>query len=417
MKWLYLVVDRFTAQTSSVDGFRERVTSMDSFGKIFRRPREERVQKGGMCVAELKRTPLYPLYKQYGAKTVEFGGWDMPVQFQSILVEHESVRKRAGLFDVSHMGEFEVTGKDSRAFLQFLVTNDVFKLQPGMAMYSPLPNEHGGCIDDLLIYCFSEDRFWVVVNAGNIDKDFAWFQQHAGEFDVSLVDKSSDIALLALQGPLSEAILQRVTDVPLADLNYYRFVEGRVCNRPAVISRTGYTGEDGFELYLDAEDSPAVWTELLVQGESEGLLPCGLGARDTLRLEARLPLYGHELAEDISPFEAGLGMFVKLDKGDFVGKTALSAQKAEGVQRKIVGIELRERGIPRADYDVYFEGRLVGRVTSGTMSPTLKVPIGLALIDVDVAQVGTLLQVDIRGKQVPAEIVKTPFYKRPKTKA
>jgi aminomethyltransferase len=370
-----------------------------------------------MWMTGLKRTPLYPLYKQYGAKTVEFGGWDMPVQFQSILVEHESVRQRAGLFDVSHMGEFEVTGKDSRAFLQLLVTNDVFKLQPGMAMYSPLPNEHGGCVDDLLIYCFSADRFWVVVNAGNIDKDFAWFQQHAGEFDVSLVDKSNDIALLALQGPLSESILQRVTDVPLAALKYYRFMEGRVCNRPAVISRTGYTGEDGFELYLQAEDSQDVWTELLAKGEPDGLLPCGLGARDTLRLEARLPLYGHELADDISPLEAGLGPFVKLEKGSFVGKDALSAQKAAGVQRKIVGIELRERGIPRADYSVYCDGRLVGRVTSGTMSPTLKVPIGLALIDVDAAQVGTQLQVDIRGKQVPAEVVKTPFYKRSETKA
>ncbi len=368
-------------------------------------------------MAELKRTPLFPLYQAYGAKTVEFGGWEMPVQFSSILQEHESVRERAGLFDVSHMGEFEVTGADSQAFLQSVVTNDVRRLQPGMAMYSPMANEHGGCVDDLLVYCFSEQRYWVVVNAANIDKDYAWLQAHIGSLDVQLVNRSADIALLALQGPLAEMILQRGTDEALSDLKYYRFVEGKAFGVPVVISRTGYTGEDGFELYTPAEHAQALWTAILESGQADGLVPCGLGARDTLRLEARLPLYGHELTDDISPLEAGLGVFVKLDKGDFIGRNALVAQKEQGLRRKVVGLVVNGRGIPRADYGVYHGDKQIGHVTSGTMSPTLKVPIALALLDVEFASVGTEVTVDIRGKKMPATVVKTPFYKRSETKS
>ncbi|WP_026973835.1 glycine cleavage system aminomethyltransferase GcvT [Alicyclobacillus contaminans] len=363
-------------------------------------------------MAELRKTPLYPLYKQYGAKTVEFGGWDMPVQFSSILFEHDSVRQRAGLFDVSHMGEFLVTGRDARAFLQYMLTNDLSRLESGMAMYSPLANERGGCVDDVLVYCLTSDSYMVVVNAGNIEKDWTWLQHHADGFSVSLDNRSDATALLALQGPLSERILQKVTPADLSALKYYRFVQSRVCNASALVSRTGYTGEDGFELYLRPEDAADVWAELLSLGEPDGLVPCGLGARDTLRLEARLPLYGHELTEDISPLEAGLGAFVKLDKGDFVGKSALQSQKLHGLRRRVAGIVLDGRGIPRQGYSVLHQGRTVGQVTSGTMSPTLKMPIGLVLVEADLGSVGTELAVDIRGKQVAAKVVKTPFYKR-----
>lgn len=336
----------------------------------------------------------------------------MPVQFSSILQEHEAVRTKAGLFDVSHMGEFEVTGPDSESFLQYMVTNDVSKLEPGMALYSPMANEVGGCVDDLLIYRFSADKFWVVVNAGNIDKDFAWMSGYAKAYDVHLENRSADIALLALQGPEAESILQTLTSVDLSSVKFYRFVEGEVASIPMVISRTGYTGEDGFELYVTGTKSPELWTALLQAGAAYGLIPCGLGARDTLRLEAKLPLYGHELTDDISPLEAGLGMFVKLDKGDFVGRSVLAEQKANGIQRKVVGVQLLERGIPRADYRVLRDGKDVGFFTSGTMSPTLKMAIGLALVSMDASAIDTPLEADVRGKAVPSVVVKTPFYKR-----
>jgi aminomethyltransferase len=368
--------------------------------------------KGDTSTVDLKKTPLYPLYAEFGAKTVEFGGWDMPVQFSSILQEHEAVRTKAGLFDVSHMGEFQVTGAEAAHFLQHVVTNDVGKLKPGMAMYSPMTNHQGGCVDDLLIYCFTVDKYWVVVNAGNIDKDFQWLSNHADGFDVHLENHSAGIALLALQGPLSETILQPLTTVDLSQLQFYRFVEGEVAGMSMVISRTGYTGEDGFEMYVDAVHSGSLWRQLMDQGSPVGLIPCGLGARDTLRLEAKLPLYGHELTDDITPLEAGLGMFVKLDVGDFVGRDVLAKQKEDGVSRKIVGVQLLERGIPRADYRVFSGEKEVGFFTSGTMSPTLKTAIGLALVDIDVSAVDTPLEVDIRGKRVPATVVKTPFYKR-----
>lgn len=367
--------------------------------------------EGGPFV-ELKKTALFPLYAQYGAKTVEFGGWDMPVQFGGILAEHEAVRTKAGLFDVSHMGEFLVEGPDATDYLSHMVTNDLGKISPGMAMYSPMTYENGTCVDDLLIYCFSQEKYWIVVNAGNIDKDFAWFEDHKANFNVSLTDLSNETSLLALQGPLSETILQPLTQTDLSTLRYYRFTEGVVKDIPVLISRTGYTGEDGFELYVNAEYAQSLWTELVKSGEPFGLVPCGLGCRDTLRLEARLPLYGHELTESITPLEAGLGMFVKLDKAEFIGKQALQAQKEQGLKRKVVGIQLKERGIPRADYRVFVDGQDVGFFTSGTMSPTLKTSIGLALIDTAHSAVGTQIEVDIRGKRVAGEVVKTPFYKR-----
>jgi aminomethyltransferase len=368
--------------------------------------------RGGLIMSSLKRTALYPLYQEYGAKVVDFSGFEMPVQFSSIIQEHEAVRTTAGLFDVSHMGEFEVTGPDARKFLNSLVSNDLEKLTPGMAMYSPLPNEHGGCVDDLLIYCFAEDRFWTVVNAGNIEKDYRWLEVHSANYAVTLRDLSSEIVLLALQGPSAQNILQALTEIDLSELRYYRFIEGQIAHTQMVISRTGYTGEDGFELYMNEKNGISLWRSILSEGADKGLIPCGLGARDTLRLESRLPLYGHELTDDISPLEAGLGMFVKLDKAHFVGQEILAAQKATGLTRKIVGFQLTERGIPRAGYSVYVEGEEVGVVTSGTLAPTLKTPIGLALVDIDHAKIGASLEIDIRGKRVSAEIVKTPFYKR-----
>lgn len=392
----------------------ERLRSMDGLEQILACHRGS-VRRREMPVDDqpvLQRTPLFPLYVEHGAKTVEFGGWDMPVHFSSILQEHDAVRGRVGLFDVSHMGEFELNGPDARRFLQYIITNDANRLEPGMAMYSPMTYPDGGCVDDLLVYCFSETAYWIVVNAGNIAKDFAWLNKHRDGFDVSLVDRSSEMALLALQGPAAQQVLAQLTEVDLPSLGYYRFTESLVAGVLAVVSRTGYTGEDGFELYVNAEDAIRLWRSLLNAGEAFGILPCGLGCRDTLRLEARLPLYGHELTDEISPLEAGLSPFVKLDKGDFIGHDALQAQKTAGVQRRIVGVRLLDRGIPRSGYRVLADGRDVGFFTSGTLSPTTKASIGLALVDKSVAAVGTMLEADIRGKRVAAEVVKTPFYRR-----
>lgn len=360
----------------------------------------------------LKTTPLHAVYGEYGGKTVEFGGWDMPVQFQSILQEHEAVRSRLGLFDVSHMGEFACIGEDAVAFLQGLVTNDVSRLKPGRAMYSPMVNEQGGTIDDLLIYCFSRTRLWIVVNAGNIDKDWAWLTDHSAGYAVQLEDKSDALALLALQGPLSLTALQRYTTLALGSLGYYHFLEGQVAGVDAVISRTGYTGEDGFELYVQRDNAEHLWRTLLAGNADLGIAPCGLGARDTLRLEARLPLYGHELTDDISPLEAGLQPFVKWTTDPFIGQAALAEQKQQGIRRRLVGLIVEGRGIPRAGQHVFQGDTDIGFVTSGTHSPTLRNPIALALVNAAYAVEGTVLNVDIRGKRVSARVVNTPFYKR-----
>lgn len=364
----------------------------------------------------LRRTPLFPLYARYGGKTVDFNGWLMPVQFSGILAEHAAVREKAGLFDVSHMGEIEVSGGHSIAALQWLLTNDVSRLAVGRAMYSPMCHENGGTIDDVVVYRLAPDDFLVVVNAGNIEKDFAWFAQHAR--GAKVVNRSEQYAQLALQGPLATLILRAVADGDVSQLAYYSFAQNvSVCGRPCLVSRTGYTGEDGFELYMRPDDAEAVFTGLFAQGSALGLLPAGLGARDTLRLEARFPLYGHELADDISPLEAGLQSFVKWDKGDFCGRAALKQQMDTGLMRKLRGITLLERGIPRAGHAVHAaessaEGPLIGRVTSGTMSPTLGRAIGLALLDHGHGSLDERVDIDVRGRRIPAQIVKTPFYRR-----
>jgi aminomethyltransferase len=361
----------------------------------------------------LKKTPLHSVYEKYGAKTIDFGGWALPVQFSSIQQEHHGVRNEAGIFDVSHMGEFKVTGKDAVDFLQYVTTNDITKLADNQAQYTLMCYPNGGVVDDLLVYKLSNEDFMLVVNASNKDKDFEWLQQHI-QGDVKLEDISESTALLAVQGPAAAAILGKVTDAPIDELKSFRFLPSvQIAEvESMVISRTGYTGEDGFEIYLSSDKAVELWERILENGKEEGLIPVGLGARDTLRFEAKLPLYGQELSKDITPIEAGLGFFVKPDKGDFLGQEVLAEQKREGAPRKLVGIEMIDRGIPRSHYPVFAEGEQIGEVTTGTQSPTYKTNVGLALIQTKYTELDQEVEVEIRGKRLKAKVVKTPFYKR-----
>ncbi len=367
-------------------------------------------------MTELKRTPLFEVYKEYGGKTVDFGGWELPVQFSSIKEEHEAVRTKAGLFDVSHMGEIEVKGPDSLDYLQKMMTNDVSKLKNGGAQYTAMCYETGGTVDDLLIYKLEDEHYLLVVNASNIEKDFDWMQDHL-EGNVKIENLSEGMAQLALQGPLAEGVLQKLAkDHDLSTIGFFKFSEEVDLNgKKALVSRTGYTGEDGFEVYCDAGDAVSLWKEIIEAGKEEGVIPCGLGARDTLRFEANLALYGQELSSEISPLEAGIGFAVKLNKeADFIGKEALKQQKEDGLPRKLVGIEMIDRGIPRHGYPVYKGDTQIGEVTTGTQSPTLKKNIGLALIDAKETELGNEVEVEIRGKRLKAAVSATPFYKRDK---
>jgi aminomethyltransferase len=365
--------------------------------------------------SRLKRTPLYPLYADYGAKTVEFGGWELPVQFEGILKEHEAARTRSALFDVSHMGEIVIEGPGALELLQRLTTNDAASLEIGAVQYTLMCDDKGGTVDDLLVYKLAEEKYMAVVNASNAESDFEWFKRHAA-CEVAVTNVSDTLALLALQGPLAAEILKEAAGDEVRQLAPFHFADGIiVCGVKALVSRTGYTGEDGFELYVPSSDAGALWRRLLEIGRDRGSVPAGLGARDTLRFEARLPLYGQELGPDISPLEAGLGTFVKLDKGDFIGREALLAQRMSGVPRKLVGLEMIDRGIARHGFPVYSpNGKAIGEVTSGTQSPTLKRRLALALIDSRYAAVGNELSVDVRGKRLRALVVPTPFYRRPK---
>ncbi|MBC2055091.1 glycine cleavage system aminomethyltransferase GcvT [Listeria booriae] len=362
-------------------------------------------------LTELKKTPIFPLYEKYGAKTIDFGGWDLPVQFQGIKAEHEAVRTNAGLFDVSHMGEVTVKGAGSLDFLQKMLSNDISKLKPGKAQYNIMCYETGGVVDDLVVYMIAENDYLLVVNAANTDKDYEWLAEHATD-NVNVQNVSLEYGQLALQGPNAEAVLAKLTDADLGALGFFGFVDNvEVAGVQALVSRSGYTGEDGFEIYTKAEDAPAVWEAIL----KEDVLPIGLGARDTLRFEANLALYGQELSKDISPLEAGVGFAVKLQKeADFLGKKALIAQKEAGLTRKSVGIELIDRGIPRHDYKVFAGDKEIGIVTSGTQSPTLGKNLGLALIDIDYTALDSLVEVEVRNKKLQAKVVPTPFYKRAK---
>ena len=363
----------------------------------------------------LKKTPLNAIHRQFGARMVEFGGWDMPVQYSGVIDEHLAVRNAAGLFDVSHMGEIEVKGPDALAFLQLLTINDVSRLANGQVQYSAMCYPTGGTVDDLTLYRFDAEHYLLCVNAANTDKDFAWIEQvleDSGLGRVSCRNVSADYAQLALQGPGSVSILARLTEVDLGKIAYYHFYEGLVAEVPTIISRTGYTGEDGFELYFHPHHAEGVWQALMKAGGEDNLVPAGLGARDTLRLEMKYPLYGHELGPEISPLEAGLGWVTRLEKPDFVGREALLAQKEKGVPRRLVGIRMTAPGVPRAGYPVYCGGEEVGVVTSGTMSPTLREGIAVALVRSDLKAPGTELEIGIRQRRVAARIVKTPFVEK-----
>ena len=367
---------------------------------------------------ELKRTPLNAAHRRLGARMVEFGGWDMPVQYPAGTVEeHLRTRTHAGLFDVSHMGEIDVRGPDTIAFVNRLVSNDASKLVDGQAQYSALTTPEGTVIDDLLVYRFAQDHLILVVNAGTTDKDWNWLTSHRGRESVELRNHSAEYCQLALQGPDALLILQELTSLPLAEINYYHFREGDVDGVPAIVSRTGYTGEDGFEVYAAADKAEQLWNKILDAGNfgaDEGVLPCGLAARNTLRLEAGMCLYGHEIDETTTLLEANLGWICKLNKGDFIGREQLLRQKAEGIKRKLVGFDVTGRGIARDGQEVLSNGQRVGRVTSGSPAPFLKKNIGMAYLPIQFANDGQDIEIDVRGRLVSARIVPLPFYKRPR---
>jgi aminomethyltransferase len=367
----------------------------------------------------MKKTPLNQAHIDAGARMVDFGGWHMPVQYSGLSLEHQAVRGRAGLFDVSHMGEVLAEGADAEAYLNRLVTNNVSRLQVGQAQYTVMCYPNGGIVDDLLVYKRGEGRYLLCINAGNIAKDWEWIQSQAQGFkNLQLREASDEFCQIALQGPLAERILAPLVKAPLAPVKYYHFIETQLLGDEAIVSRTGYTGEDGFEIYAPAGQAVAIWNALLEAGRPLGLLPCGLGARDTLRLEMKFPLYGQEISAETNPLEAGLGWVVKLDKvEDFSGKTALQEIKAKGVSRHLVGLKVLERGIPRQGYEVFDpEGKeKVGQVTSGTLSPSLGVPIAIAYVRHGLHQKGSRLAIRVRDRFFPAEVVPTPFYRRPET--
>lgn len=359
----------------------------------------------------LKRTPLYHAHRRGSAKMVEFAGWEMPVQYRGVIDEHVAVRTHAGLFDVSHMGEIVIRGSGALDLCQKISANDVSRMKLQQAQYNLLMNEKGGIVDDVIFYKIEADYFLICVNAANSDKDFAWIQKHAGQ-EVELENASARYAQLALQGPLAEKILQPLTALELDEIQPFCFAFGDVSSIHCLVARTGYTGEDGFELYCDPTEAEVLWQTLLENGRLSGLQPAGLGARDTLRLEKAYPLYGHELDDTTTPLEAGLEWVTKLAKGPFLGRDVLLKQKQEGIRRKLVGLELLEPGIARGDYTLFKDGRSIGRVTSGTKSPTLGKAIALAYVTVDEAQLGNTLTVDIRGRKARAQIVAVPFYRR-----
>ena len=356
----------------------------------------------------LKRTPLYDVFKAAVAKMVEFGVWEMPVHYSGVLVEHRTVRTKAGMFDLSHMGELMVSGPDAMQALQAVTTNDLSTLEEGRAQYSILCLPNGGIIDDILVYRLPEG-YLLVVNAANTEKDIKWLQEQL-KGDVKLEDRSAETALIAVQGPLAEEILQKLTSISLDELYSFEWTSGDVAGVACMISRTGYTGEDGYELYFAAERAVKVWEALMEVGTPLGMVPVGLGARDTLRLEARLTLYGNDIDETTTPLEAGLGFFVKLDKPEFIGREALLAQREEGVPRRLVAFVMEGRGIPRKGYPIRDEqGNEIGVVTSGSFSPTLEKDIGMGYVKASLADAGSRIFIDIRGKYRPAEIIKGRF--------
>jgi aminomethyltransferase len=363
------------------------------------------------ATTDLKRTPLFDAHLALKAKMVDFGGWNMPVQYSSILEEHNAVRNAVGLFDVSHMGEIDVVGPEACALVNYVTTNNSAKLKCGQAHYSALLYEHGGFVDDVLVHKINEDHFFLCVNSSNQEKDFEHIVEH-NRFDAQTEFSSDRYAQLAIQGPKALPTLQKLTDVNLSQIKYYWFEDRTVSETPARIARTGYTGEDGFELYIRSEDAPRIWDEILAAGEEFDIKPCGLGARNTLRLESKMALYGHELSASINPFEADLSWIVKMDKGDFLGRRALEQFQREGVKRKLAGFEMIGRGIGRDGYEIVIGGKPQGWVTSGGPSPTLSKNIGLCYLPVERSVPGVGVEILIRNAPVEAQTVPTPFYKR-----
>ncbi len=361
----------------------------------------------------LLETPLNVVHRKLGAKMVDFGGWDMPVQYKGILDEHKAVRTGVGVFDVSHMGELVVRGPQALELVNWVGTNDAAKLKIGQIQYSGLLYEHGGFVDDILVHKVAEDEYFICVNASNQDKDFEHIVG-ANHFQATVENAGARYAQIAVQGPRALEVCQKLTTTELAPIRYYWFVDGEFAGIPARIARTGYTGEDGFEIYVSPDSAPAAWEAIFIAGEEFGIAPCGLGARNTLRLEAKMALYGHEIDATISPLEADLAWMVKLDKAGFIGKAALEEQKAAGLTRKLVGFEMRGRGIGRDGYEVEIDGAKVGWVTSGGPAPTLGKNIGLCYLPIAQANPGQKINVLVRGAAVEAVIVPTPFYKRAK---
>ncbi len=361
----------------------------------------------------LKRTPLFEAHKQLDAKMVPFGGWEMPVQYSGVIDEHVTVRTKVGLFDVSHMGEVEVRGPKALEAVNELITNDLEKAADGQAIYTAMCREDGGIVDDLVVYRFSRERVFICVNAANRDKDFEWIRAHCAS-GVTVANRSDEYAQIAVQGPNAEQLVSRFTDTALTSIGFYHFAEGRVMNQAAIISRTGYTGEDGFELYVPSGLGNELFLALAQRGQDVGVKPAGLGARDSLRLEARMCLYGSDISDDTDPISAGLGWVVKLDKPSFIGKDALLRVKTEGPAKKLVGFEMEGAGIARHGYPIMVAGQRVGEVTSGTKGPTVGRAIGLGWVDARHAEAGTELGIEIRGKLIPARVKKGPFYKRAK---
>jgi aminomethyltransferase len=366
-----------------------------------------------MSTENLKKTPLNEVHRNSGGKMVNFGGWDMPVQYTAgVIAEHLATRERAGLFDVSHMGEIWVEGEDAIAFVNRITTNDVTKLVDGQAHYSALANENGGVVDDLLVYRFDEGKLLLVVNAGTTEKDWDWITSHVKDEAITLTNASKDYCQIAVQGPKAVEIAQKLTDENLNDIKYYHFTVGKFDGVDAIISRTGYTGEDGYEIYADAKFAEQIWNKLIETGAEFDILPCGLAARNTLRLESAMSLYGHELSDEISPLEAGLGWICKINKGEFTGREPMTKLKEDGLKRKLIGFEVTDKGIARDEMDVYIEDKKVGIVTSGSPAPFLKKNIGLAFVPTEFANIGQEIKIDVRGKHLAAVIVPTPFYKR-----
>lgn len=366
----------------------------------------------------LKKTALNEEHRKIGGKMVDFGGWDLPVQYSGLMAEHTAVRTACGIFDVSHMGEIMVEGPGSLEFVNFLTTNDASVLAVEQAQYSAFCNEAGGIVDDLVVYRLGSEKFFLVVNASNTDKDFTHIQNALKNYSgnkPSVKNLSSEYSQIAIQGPKAESILQKLTETDLKTIKTYWCREGKILGTPSVIARTGYTGEDGFEIYIPWGEAPRIWNALLETGKTDGLLPCGLGARDTLRLEMKYALYGHELNDQTNPLEVGLGWVTKMNKqGTFIGKDKIASLKSSGPKKALVGLKSLGRGIPRQDYEVYAGDKTtkIGHITSGTSSPSLKYPIGVAFIDKTFETIGTKLWVKVRDDFHEAEVVKTPFYKK-----